>query len=470
MAGMGQSYNLPSGMMEALGQYKTALKGAKAELRDLERQARKASKTGSISPEMSKDLEFARNRRNMLEDIVAQQKVIKKPGPRGGNSSEARMEGGGTSIQELLSLQGIMKLGGGIAKRFEKWGKSAARANFVGLRRELGTLQQLGVGSDVKDMIATQQAMGNFRGARQLRQMQMQKMAAERAFYRRSATIRKINYVTSGRAMKDLAATRFSIGGSSTTLGAAGVAAGVGLAAGIGVKAVMDYVAESRRAEGKSAVGTESMLLDFERSLSLGGIGDVGSQAMIKEARQAGELANRKRFQERTQPGKIFEYLFGRSSDAIAYQDKMIENSLKRQMQVNRYGENIRRLVDEDWIKKNQRTKVRDVMLKELNDANYALNYLGHWSGAIEGDKYLDFTNFFTFGFTGNDVEDAEHKALEQVKMSNIKKYHQAIKDEQKAWSDRKNTDFAIQRIDAHERQSAVTAFERDRLTRGLTW
>lgn len=75
-AGMSQSIALPAQALEALGEYKDALKATKKELKDLEKEAKRIEKQGGIiTDEMRSRMSSARGRRDRLEAKMADQRA-----------------------------------------------------------------------------------------------------------------------------------------------------------------------------------------------------------------------------------------------------------------------------------------------------------------------------------------------------------------------------------------------------------
>lgn len=483
MPGMSNSYNLPSGMMEALGDYKAALKSTKEELKQVEKEARQASKKGLDLSDKERRLSALRQQRSSLEEAVRQSKGGgrgRNLSPFAGNQTELRKQGmgDGISIQEFATLQGFMRAGRGVAQRglttiqdlvAKRYNKHIMSDFDQTITSKYSDLAYGGKGFTYKvgDMMTPQQRA-------------MHHVAIFRK-NRANRKIRAINDFISGKSIKNLlnrriiSAKNTGLAGKvfgSSTLGSIGGAATVGVAAGYAIKTAMETIADRRRMEGESKVGTESMILDFVRSTGTGsgGVMDIGASAIVARARMQGEQADRLRYAQRTAAGKIWEDIFGRSASAIKHQDKMIEDSIKRQKYVHKYGDAVYNLVSAQWIEKNQRTKMREEMRKELNFINYGLSTYGQWAGLFNDDEFYDFTNAVTLGLAGEDVNDARFKAQMEIANQNIAGRDRRIKELQNAWNDTASVNYALQRIDAHERQTAITAFEKDRLTRGLTW
>ena len=476
--GMSQSVNLPSGMLESLGKYKEALKETKREMRELEREARRMQKGGgTVSREVAGRLETARGSRARLEDAIVQQKVVKRSSMGTATSMAVGGVAGGASasvaiskfsrIPSFVSNNGIFPFLGLLDMRVRK------RKNRKGLsneneyiRRHEGKYQDINTLTDFM-------GSSNRRMAKRLLVRMLGK--------NKTRTLLE----TSGALTSSIAPLT--------------LAAAVGSGIGLGIRETIGGAGATKKymAEAKSAIGTDAFYKSLSDQISSSGESSNTFITLKAISDKAGKIARRK-YLRSTLTGSIsmlgalhkkdtwaremyesFEPL-----ESIAFGDKVIENTMKREMKSKKYGRRYDEHISFDRLKE---TRPNEYIARVGEEIGFGTKM---WTGLIRA--FGPTSGEIQLAMSGNahSTKNAHKRATavwENIPgLSEVERAQEAVK--QKWLTERDGTynkEFldvqavrdnlmdvrkARERMDEHERSNAITAFNNDRLTRGLTW
>ena len=446
--GMAQSVSLPSGMLESLGQYKEALKEIKKELRDAEREGRRQQKGGgTVSRETAGRLDTARGSRARLEDAIVAQKVANRSG--GGTSIGASVGAGyaGSALNKMYS-PGDAKLFGSIQKATGYiTDKISGRLSYKAVST-LANISEKGMKFASKRLGGAGIAGWN------------EKLVNS---YELSASIsRKIG----GRFDNEKAfshAVRHA-GGFTDLMQSAVKRIGGLVTVGVAIGTAINDVRAGRigmdSARAESIIGTEKMYGDILGSVGFGGTASRNYTDIKKATQGVG-----KSHADALVNSGIYRYLktklYGGDKEAIALEDKITQNSLRRTMTGLQHGSRFSEQMSDEWIMKNMKTKFNAKMWENMGLQNKVANSISAFFGS---DRFLDYY-IFSDGLTAT-----RNKVLEELKIERESKWNEEEKNAAKLWNNRMDTTRALARADEHERTNAITSFQNDRLTRGLTW
>lgn len=253
-----------------------------------------------------------------------------------------------------------------------------------------------------------------------------------------------------------------------------GIAGAASLGAGIGV-AVIAAANERNRFRQRGAEGaaqTEEVLTGIISGAAIGGSLAANFDQIQAQARSEGAAA-KKAIDNAGVYSKLKSLIYGGTSAGQDIEDKIIQQSARRAEKIGRYGAGYGDAVDISNIKRKRRMQYRKKMYEEMGYINYAANTAFEMFSGDTGTEFVDATSMishaFGLGITG-DIKSAEVRVNEAMKEVASAKWEEDKKVRQADWNDTSNIRFALERADAHERQNAITAFNTDKLQRGLTW
>jgi len=467
--GMSQSVSLPSGMLESLGKYKEALKETKREMRELEREARRMQKGGgTVSREVAGRLETARGSRARLEDAIVAQKVAKRSG------YGAAVAGGFIGGSAISQFKAFPKASGGMSLFAALKASSWVTKGKPVISKRMPDFQKDDYVS-LSDYIAR---------------------SNKRIFQRQA--IRAMKKV--GLPAKEIYRGISKTGGAiASSIGPLAMAAGVGTGIGLGIRETIGGAGTTKKymAEAKSAIGTDAFYKSLSDQISSSGESSNTFITLKAISDKAGKIARRK-YLRSTLTGSISmlgalyrQNTWARNTfesfeplESIAFGDKVIENTMKREMKSKKYGRRYDEHISFDTLKD---TRGSEYTARISEEIGWGTKW---WNGVLR---------VFKFGpdpiveITNGDIEIARslyrqpsyawknipglrevERAQEAVKQKWLTErdgtYNKEYVDVQAIRDSLVDVRKARERMDEHERSNAITAFNNDRLTRGLTW
>ena len=445
---MSQSVSLPSGMLESLGKYKEALKETKREMRELEREARRMQKGGgTVSREVAGRLEAARGSRARLEDAIVQQKAKRRSGI---GTAAAYTAGGFIGASAALTDAQFTQKVTSTLKRIAsvsgpRVGTAAVDVTVMGLKGAFRASEYF------KPHTTAAKAW------RAARLNEMRKLGS-----RMRPDIHKIN--TAGREAFDK-----SIGSEVGFLKSTGKRLAGLVSIGVTIGSAINDIRAGRigidRARAESTIGTEKMYSDILGSVGFGGTAARNFTDIKKSTQGVG-----KSHADALVYSGIYTYLktklYGGNKEAIALEDRVTAASVRRTMMGIQYGNRFSGQMDADWIKDKLGGKYREKMWEKMGWQNKIFNSIANHSWWTD-EKDVAFSDYYIFS---DSKTHTENQVLEEIRTEREGKWQKEQDDKIKLFNNTFDVTRAIQRADAHERTNAITAFNNDRLTRGLTW
>jgi len=386
-------------MLEALGQYKDALKDVKSELKDLEKEAKAIEKKGGIVPQGLKDkLASGRGERNRLEDMLQAQKATK--------ADERRLRQTRSRIRRAFT-------------------------DPIGTATDAG-LNALANTPMGRRAIAHAGRLASRLGSR----------LAQPAF--------------------------LGISGGAILTGGAAVAGAVKLYADAKI------AQEKFRARGAEGLAqTEGVFAGLGKEAAFGGATASNLQQIIASSR-ADAIAARKAVDNASITNIVKTMIIGGTNAGQDMEDKVAQSQARRTIKAQRMGSGYGDSIDVSNIRRKRSQQYRNEMYNEMGYINTTINKTLDMGGSTS-TEFVDATGWYltllTLGqYRPNEITSVEAVVSEKMKNMGEAKWEESRKAELSKWNDTASLEAAIIRADAHEAQNAVTAFQTDQLTRGLTW
>jgi len=420
---LSQSNKLPSEILEALGRYQDALKSVRSELKGAENDAKRLGKTGAVPASTQGRIDSIRARKERLENRVGQQSDFAFTS--------------GDAVRSLKSPEAAFGYTKAAATSFV-----AAKASEFAKRRYVNMVLDRASGK------FSELAMETIK----------ETPAAELIAYEAGARLRSV--------VGPKAAMRLISGGAIAGKAMAAAAAPVAIGAAAAYVGTSIYQGQTdirqKRAEG--TIKTAEYLFDVFNSVPPGGafeqnIAEINARAVSQSNNHVAKLMNTSYYRQ------IKSLVLGGDSEALDLQDEIQQATVKRIMNTQKFGNEYGRYMDENFIKKTQKVKIRTMMDKEIGYLNTIANNVRRYYGMGE-DEYIDVWRRIGL----SEIDDVEAKVMESIKKENKGKWREEYKRAREFFFNRANANKALERRDLHDRQSAISAFNTDMLTRGLTW
>ena len=416
-----KSISLPSAMLEALNDYRSALKDTKAEIKELERDAKRAEKAGlGVDSQAQARRLMLGARANRLEDIVKRQRADSTAAREAINSS-------------ILGRRGIVGQVGGMALQ---------RANMVreSLISASGSLRAKGMGRAADVLGRAAGAAG--RGTEALTQAMASKgfaaAAGAASIFAATAYIAK----KGADVYKDMLVKRREGAAGQARVADTINAFAISAAHGTSSQAISNYYNAVRTAEATGQrVGATASLTDRFMAITNSGY-----------TQTANELST-----------------------------KLAEVAAARQANILRYGAAYEQATALDEVQRRRSAQIMDARKKNYGFVSNSVSAALRYAGIIEKDDvitgadalskllgtYSPAAMLVKWAYSGE--EEAEMLATEAGFVdAEGKKWIDERSSLANAWNTQ--TQYALQRARAHARNSATQAYQEDMMTRALTW
>lgn len=482
-AGMSQSFSLPEGMNEALQNYKEALKEAKAELRNIEREAIRTQKSGgAISPTLAGRLDTARTNRDRLENLAMQQRT-QYSGQIGSIDDRSRGKSKPEEMNEFLRTLMSGSVGGYV---------SYIKSRKIFSESAISSAQQLANDPKIRETVKQQMISGNMGfGHRVMKEVGLSA---------RSLGLSQEEMFTVGGFSKAAAHAAATKSAEAAVLATAKISprAAIGMAQGImatsnAIGAISPIISSAASAGARSlpligttyaAITAARGIFDTKERLDAAKFASEGSTAdmwrnFFLTSTQLPEVQDETRREADKYASKMKEKyiksnwgsrasvaIYGSDQGAIALEDRSRQHYINKQNAIRMYGPAIKNLLEN--VDKDRRTQIRAGAYKHMGTMNWINNKI--WD-KISGDENAQLSEY-GIGFT--EVQNAINLSKMEVEESLLKTWDTDIVEEIKLFNNNLTNGgqltYALKRIDAHERTNAIEAYNKDILTRGLIW
>jgi len=465
---MSQSVNLPSQILESLGNVTQALRQAKRELKDAERGTKqRLRETGVVSSEDKNRLDTLRSRKNHLEVLASQQ----KSGRRGPGS----MSGDGSGFRQLTSSIGLPPAIGNVLDTGANFTKNVYE-KYRTQKETNKALKTISYGTSMDRAIAAKHIISPVsasieHGVNTIRNG-LQKTGAQ--LTQRLATVPGMSGIASLLTPGMLAAA-----------GAVGATLAVGAAA----HKFAQFRSDQRRTAAESQAGTEDF---FFKAINRAGVNNLEDYTRFRkiaedEARAAGASIDSffssplnaiKSMIGGSYQTPSGEWLPRGSRDRIKFEDKIREATYRRQKTAQRFGEAFTRAVDRDTVLNNNRAKFNVEVQSRMGTLNYIANQVYKSVVGVNNSPLgaVNRLGFSVLGYEPPDFifsDDIQEKVVEELTSRQEALWAtDAVADINKWYNgaiDLAST-TAISRKDQHERELLNDSLYQDYYSRGLIW
>ena len=416
-----KSISLPASMLEALGEYRQALKDTKAEIRELEREAKRAEKSGAPVDASARDRRLMLGARaERLENLVQRRR----------NETAAARE---ALNQSYLGQRGILSQYGSMAQ---------ARGQMLANSLKDASIRLRGAG-----MGRASALLGRLSGA-----------------------------ATKGtEALTQAMATK----GFAAAAGAAGIIAAGAYVVGKSVDLKRQMTAA--RVQGAAGDARVADLINrFSQESAFGGGSskiDEFVTSVRNPERMGAQIGAAASISDRIMAWSNSGY----STTANNLSTKLAEAEAVRRSAIDKFGAAYGRSLQRDEILRRRGVQIAAARDKKYSTLSGVATWAARGVGAVNREDVVSGVDLLRYAlgtysppallvnwaWSGAEAAELE-ETLAQVTMEHDKAQQQERIDNMRAYQE--SLQFAVQRAKAHVRSSATQAFEQDKLSRAVTW